>query len=624
MSQLLALVILVAMSIPAISAPPPSLTVPPDDEEDVAEKIDDWQFDQSETLHTKIVGQSQLGGSRPPIRQKMSSPPQGANLAIGKGAVANLGSVALSPAKSLGFAVGGAKDTGSFTQNLEEGYLPKYDSITYEGLFYDYYFDTGIGTGLCDTLFCPSFTKAITRDLYSGETDYYLNIGLNSGLTEENFQRKKLNLVLVVDISGSMGSRFNKYYYDSDHRKQSEDSGNKTKMQIANESIVAMMQHLADDDRFGVILFDTHAYRAKPLRLVRHTDMKAIAGHILDLKHQGGTNWRAGYDEGLKLFDSFKASLMDPSVYENRIIFITDAMPNVGELSKKGLFGMVRDAAQHGIFTSFIGVGIDFNADLVEQVTKTRGANYFSVHSAAEFKKRLADEFDFMVTPLVFDLELQVSSKDFAIEGVFGSPEANLATGEVMKINTLFPSSTEDEQVKGGVILVKLKKSSQGNGQIALKLHYKDRQGKQFKVADKVDFGKDRPGFDNNGVRKAVLLTEYVSLIKNWLLDAHKGCNDQLKRPIVLPLPRYGLVNPLTRPEMQLLPTWERKSCKLDISPGYRNFFTLFSKHFKSEMQVIGDKTLEKELKVLMKLSDVATESAPPDTGPVDDWEIKR
>ncbi len=38
--------------------------------------------------------------------------------------------------KNLGFAVGGAKDTNNFIENIESGYLPRVSSITYEGQFY--------------------------------------------------------------------------------------------------------------------------------------------------------------------------------------------------------------------------------------------------------------------------------------------------------------------------------------------------------------------------------------------------------------------------------------------------------------------------------------------------------
>ena len=43
-------------------------------------------------------------------------------------------------------------------------------------------------------------------------------------------------------------------------------------------------------------------------------------------------------------------------------------------------------------------MGLDFNTELVEAISKVRGANYFSVHSPGEFKKRLVEQFDYAVT----------------------------------------------------------------------------------------------------------------------------------------------------------------------------------------------------------------------------------
>jgi Ca-activated chloride channel family protein len=42
-------------------------------------------------------------------------------------------------------------------------------------------------------------------------------------------------------------------------------------------------------------------------------------------------------------------------------------------------------------------VGLDFNTELVEAMSKVRGANYFSVHTPGEFRRRLTDDFDFAV-----------------------------------------------------------------------------------------------------------------------------------------------------------------------------------------------------------------------------------
>jgi len=49
---------------------------------------------------------------------------------------------------------------------------------------------------------------------------------------------------------------------------------------------------------------------------------------------------------------------------------------------------------------------------------KVAGSNYYSVKSAAEFKKRLDTEFEYMVTPLVFDLTVKFEAVGYEIEKV--------------------------------------------------------------------------------------------------------------------------------------------------------------------------------------------------------------
>jgi len=497
--------------------------------------------------------------------------------------------------KKIGLAVGGAKDSNNFIDNIRHGYLPKIHAITYEGTYYQHYFDTGL-QGECHTLFCPSYSKAVTKDLYSDETYYYLSVGLNSGINEADFKRPKLNLVVVLDISGSMGSRFDHYYYDGKQRKNSD---TKSKMQIANEAIVSMMKHLKPEDRFGVVLFDNNAYPVKRLRSVATTDMEAIKGHILALRQRGGTNWSAGYKTGLRYFDK-----VSKEGYENRIIFITDAMPNSGELDKNRLFGMAKKASKKGIHTTYIGVGVDFNPNLVEVVSKTRGANYYAVHSSKAFRKRMDAEFDYMVSPLVYDLTLKLSSKGYKIDAVYGSPQAKLSTGEIMKVHTLFPSASDGKRNKGGVILLRLKKSGQAED-ITLSVSYQDTQGKCHHNTQAVTLSRSPiPSYDNLGIRKAILLAEYVSLMKNWIIDMRAGCNDKLD---YLHLPARKIMTrcmiyPPLHPFYPKLKTWERRSCKLKVSKGYEKIFTLFRRHYDNELRTIGDKSLDKERKILKHL----------------------
>ena len=149
-----------------------------------------------------------------------------------------------------------------------------------------------------------------------------------------------------------------------------------------------------------------------------------------------------------------------------------------------------------------------------------KGANYYSVHTAEDFKSRMGEQFEYMVTPLVFDLELNLQSKGYEIKAVYGSDTVNKTSGEIMKVNTLFPSKTNDDgEVKGGVILLKLKKTSKDdNNEITLNVKYKDRSGKQYSNEQKVNFSKDEEYYENSGIRKAIALTRYVNVLKNGIL----------------------------------------------------------------------------------------------------------
>ncbi len=497
------------------------------------------------------------------------------------------------PEAGLGFSVGGAKDINNFRENIEVGYLPLATDITYEGLFYDYYFDTGKKS--CSKLFCPSYSAAISKDPFSKEDEYYLSVGLNSDIKESDFSRKKLNLVVVLDISGSMSSHFDRYYYDQFGRKQEDNSTGKSKMKVASESVAALLGHLSPDDRFGMVLFDDRAYLAKPLRRVGDTDMEAIKGHILELEPMGGTYFEAGMKSGSDLFEGLKA---DPE-YENRIIFLTDAMPNIGAIGEDELLGMAKKNAENKVYTTFIGIGVDFNTELIEYITKIRGANYYSVHSAPEFKARMDDEFEYMVTPLVFNLSLVLDAPGYKIEKVYGSPEANEATGEIMRVNTLFPSKQENGETRGGLVLLKLKKIS-GNGDIRLKVSYEDRSG---------SIGGDEAGFrfvqtapdyyENTGIRKGILLTRYASLMKSWINDERES---YAKNQSVQPAVSKGMG--IVPPDDVQLGIWERQSIPLQVSPQYRELFAEFKPYFEAEMSAIGDSSLSREAEIIGKLGE--------------------
>jgi Ca-activated chloride channel family protein len=330
---------------------------------------------------------------------------------------------------------------------------------------------------------------------------------------------------------------------------------------------------------------------------VAETNMQRVKDRVFDIIAGGSTNQDAGMQLGTEQFSGFNE--INNYEYENRMIVLTDAQPNTGDISTSGFLNTTRSNADRRIYTTFIGIGVDFNTQLIEGITKIKGANYYSVHSPREFRERVEDEFDYMVTPLVFDLRLNFDSDGWRIEKVFGSPEADAATGSLMRINTLFASKSEGGETKGGLVLLKLRKTSSGASErVYLRTTYEDRNGRMDGDESVIYLESEQPEyFDNTGIRKGVLLSRYAALLKNWMLDEREHIhhsqpwNPRVREDtgIIIPSENAG--------------QWERTSLPLIVSPSYATVFRSFSRYFEDEMWAIGDETMEQEMDILDKLA---------------------
>ena len=501
----------------------------------------------------------------------------------------------------IGYSVGGAKDVENFRENIKNDYFPISTDITYNGLFFDYMFDTGVDdskrTGN-EGLFFPSYSTAKSKDPFSGKTETYMTVGLNSNIKEEDFQRKKLNLLILLDVSGSMGSPFYSYYYDNPikYDKDEEEYSNESKMKLANKAICTLIDQLNEDDKFGLVTFDDSAKTEQKIEEVSNLNLNRLKDKILNINDRGGTNFSAGYIQATSEFEKFQNASKDE--YENRIIVLTDAMPNAGDYGKNSLMGLVKNNATSGIYTTFIGIGVDFNTQLIEEITDVKGANYYSVHNNKEFTKRMGEEFEYMVTPLVFDLSLDVQSDDYDVVAIYGSDSANINTGNIMKVNTLFPSKSEDGEVKGGVILLKVApKRNNEDGNVKVKVSYKDRNGKEYSDTQEVSF-KDNSDeyYDNSGIRKAIVLTRYANVLKDWIL--YERSED--KKFLILPV--SGIIDGYEFDEdyvVVLLGEHERASVALTVSDEYKDIFRDLKEYMENENKVLNDDTFKQEYDAL-------------------------
>ena len=467
-------------------------------------KIDDWlpQHDTAAVDHPAYVCDNceQHVTSHPPADAASSGIIQHMEM----GETAGVGN------DTVGLAAGGATDVTTFRENIANGYTPQPAAITETGLFGEYYFNIGTPADT-EALFAPRYATLTGNHPVTGEQEQYLAVGMDSTLDEAAFSRPRLDLVVVLDVSGSMDSLFDEYYYDDTGSPVQTDADATSKLAAATESLCALTEQLHEDDQLGIVLYNHRAHVAKPLRDVGRTDMQAIRRHIREVAAGGSTNLLDGFEAAL---DMLCKEPNGPTT-EQRIIFMTDMMPTAGATETAELVDRFTDAAAAQIHTTFIGVGVDTNAELANALSGIRGANQYTIRSAAAFRQRLGTEFTYMVTPLAFDVTLEIDADGYTIESIHGTPSADDATDTMLEVTTLFASPKRDGAARGGVILARIDTTA-STGALDLTASWADRNGCSHTESVRVKPSWTPAESADPDLRKAVALTRYSQELRRW------------------------------------------------------------------------------------------------------------
>eukprot|EP01023_Acetabularia_acetabulum_P040019 TRINITY_DN3869_c0_g1_i10.p1 TRINITY_DN3869_c0_g1~~TRINITY_DN3869_c0_g1_i10.p1 ORF type:complete len:372 (-),score=55.80 TRINITY_DN3869_c0_g1_i10:456-1571(-) len=309
----------------------------------------------------------------------------------------------------------------------------------------------------------------------------------------------------------------------------SESEKNLRKINVAKQAIKKVLDQLTNKDKFGVVTFAKSAKVVVELAFVTPQAKVDAINRVNKISAKGPTNLQAGIQKAAIL-------LTQELDRENRLIIITDANANRGEYSPLGLAQIIADFATqptNPIFTTVIGVGLNFNTQLTDKILQTRGANYFSVYSPAELRSKLDKEFDFLVTPLAYDFQLQIEKfsligkNGWKIIQVIGVPSANqdftVDDTVIFNVNTLFPSLTTSEGSKGAIILIQLQPKSSTPSNLYISLSYKDPnfvlyQG-QSQIGMFLNFNQEF--YSSSAIQKAILLKRYVDLMRKWILETN-------------------------------------------------------------------------------------------------------
>jgi Ca-activated chloride channel family protein len=236
-------------------------------------------------------------------------------------------------ARSMGATPGGAQDIDFARDRILSGEIPHASTFTAEGLLSQH--DLPLpSVRECRQILCLTGAAARADLIVAPEVRHLAQLGFASNLDERTWRRAPLNLVAVVDKSGSMSGQ-------------------------PLDTVKATLRHVARTmmprDRLAIVLYGDRSHVHLGPTSLEHRDrviraIDAIASAGSTAMEEG---LRVGFDLALRTRPAFHGT--------TRVMLFTDERPNVGATDEDSFRGMAREGSRRGVGMTTVGVGVQFD-----------------------------------------------------------------------------------------------------------------------------------------------------------------------------------------------------------------------------------------------------------------------
>jgi Ca-activated chloride channel family protein len=195
-----------------------------------------------------------------------------------------------------------------------------------------------------------------------------------------------VDLVIVLDRSGSMQGR---------------------KLEDARQAILSLLAELSPKDRLSLISYSSKVIRHTGLLsvdAVNRTHLEAVARQI---RAGGGTNLGAGLQEGINVLLA-----TERMGHAGKLILISDGLANQGIIDINTLGNMASVAVRKEFAISTVGVGNNFNEQLMTTIADQGAGRYHYMENPHAFAAIFKSEFNDSRMVAVRAMEIFVPSAD--------------------------------------------------------------------------------------------------------------------------------------------------------------------------------------------------------------------
>jgi Ca-activated chloride channel family protein len=212
-------------------------------------------------------------------------------------------------------------------------------------------------------------------------------------------RRAPVNLALVIDQSGSMAGE---------------------KIARAREAALEAVSRLSPDDLAALVVYDSEVITLVPSRRVG--DGEELARAIRQIEAGGGTALHGGVVVGAQ-----ELRKHIEGAYTHRVLLLSDGQANVGARTPEALGSLGARLVREGISVTTIGLGLDYNEDLMTRLARRSDGNTYFVARSRDlpriFAEELGDVLSIVARRVVIELDFPEGARPLRVIGREGRVE---------------------------------------------------------------------------------------------------------------------------------------------------------------------------------------------------------
>ena len=310
---------------------------------------------------------------------------------------------------------GGAQDIKYFRGEVEFQRIPHPNDLTAEGLMSEH--DIVLPAAeACRQLFCLTGDAARAELIVVPQARYLVGVGFATNIDEKTWRRDPVNLIAVVDKSGSMDGE---------------------PLELVRKSLAELAKQLRAGDQMTIVLYGDRAHVHLATTPADRNGVNRILASIWSIESEGSTSMEAGLRLGYSIADTTAPAFKG----RTRLLLFTDERPNTDATDAESFMGMAIAHSREGVGLTTIGVGVQFGAELATKIGSVRGGNLYFIRDEPDVKQLFTGQLDYMVSELAHDLTLTITPRaGLKIAGVYGIPGELLGWQNDREIKVTIPT----------------------------------------------------------------------------------------------------------------------------------------------------------------------------------------